>query len=279
MTDIGTGTYTILAQVAAERLALSLSAIRIELGDSALPRSAGSGGSWGATSTCTALHHACNSLEEQIIKAAASHERSPLRGIEPADIRMAEGGLISSGRKHDYGALLMAVAPGGISAEGSSGRTKDYEAFSHHAYGAHFAEVTVDLDTGEPRLRRMLGVFAASRLFNPKTARSQMVGGMIWGVGAALTEETILDRRRGHFVNRDLGDYHMPCHADVPDIDAVFLDEHDDKANPFGAKGIGELGNCGASAAIANAVYNATGIRIRSFPITLDKLLPRLPLD
>ncbi len=120
----------------------------------------------------------------------------------------------------------------------------------------------------------MLGVFAAGRILNPKTARSQMIGGMIWGVGAALMEETILDPRYGHFVNHDLAEYHVPVNADVPDVDAIFLEEDDDKGNPLGAKGIGELGNCGSGAAVANAVYNATGIRVREFPITLDKVFP-----
>ncbi|AZO78218.1 MULTISPECIES: xanthine dehydrogenase family protein molybdopterin-binding subunit [unclassified Bosea (in: a-proteobacteria)] len=278
MTDIGTGTYTILAQVAAERLGVSLAAVRVELGDSALPRSAGSGGSWGATSTCTATHHACLALREKILVAAREHERSPLRGANIAEARFARAALNLGSQSHPLRELIAAVAPEGISAEGSAARGETYQSFSQHSHGAHFAEVSVDLDTGEPRLRRMLGVFAAGRILNPKTARSQMIGGIIWGVGAALTEETVLDPRHGHFVNHDLGDYHLPAHADTPDVDAVFLDEHDDKANPLGAKGVGELGNCGASAAIANAIYNATGIRVRSLPITLDKLLPGLPI-
>ncbi|MBX9910548.1 MAG: xanthine dehydrogenase family protein molybdopterin-binding subunit [Beijerinckiaceae bacterium] len=278
MTDIGTGTYTILGQVAAERLGVPVSAIRVELGDSDLPRSAGSGGSWGATSTATALHNACAALRNKLLTAARDHERSPLRGLDLGAARLERAALIVNRRSEPLSRLVAAIAPGGLSAEGSAQRGETYTAFSQHAYGAHFAEVSVDLDTGEPRLRRMLGVFAAGKLLNSKTARSQMIGGMIWGVGAALTEETVLDPRHGHFVNHDLGDYHVPCHVDVPNVEAVFLDEHDDKANPFGAKGIGELGNCGASAAVANAVYNATGIRVRSLPITLDKLLPGLPV-
>jgi xanthine dehydrogenase YagR molybdenum-binding subunit len=278
MTDIGTGTYTILAQVAAERLGVPVSSVRVELGDSDLPRSAGSGGSWGATSTATALHNACAGLRDKLVAAAGTHARSPLRGVDLGAARLDRAALTVGRRSEPLGRLVAAIVPEGLSAEGSAQRGETYTAFSQHAYGAQFAEVSVDLDTGEPRLRRMLGVFAAGKLFNPKTARSQMIGGMIWGVGAALTEETVLDPRHGHFVNHDLGDYHMPCHADVPDVEAVFLDEHDDKANPFGAKGIGELGNCGASAAVANAVHNATGIRVRSLPITLDKLLPGLPV-
>jgi xanthine dehydrogenase YagR molybdenum-binding subunit len=150
--------------------------------------------------------------------------------------------------------------------------------FSQQSYGAHFAEVGVDVDTGEVRLRRMLGVFAAGRVLNAKTARSQAIGGMVFGVGAALQEALTLDPRFGYFVNHDLAEYHVPVHADIPAIDAIFLAELDDRSNPLKSKGIGELGICGAGASIANAVYNACGARIRDYPITLDKLLPALPV-
>jgi xanthine dehydrogenase YagR molybdenum-binding subunit len=137
--------------------------------------------------------------------------------------------------------------------------------------------VGVDRDTGEIRLRRMLGVFTAGRILNAKTARSQAIGGMTFGVGAALEEDMVLDPRFGYFVNHDLAEYHVPIHADVPEIDAIFLAELDTKSNPLKSKGVGELGICGAGAAIANAVYNATGTRIRDYPLTLDKILPTLP--
>ena len=145
--------------------------------------------------------------------------------------------------------------------------------FSQQAYGAHFAEVAVNSDTGEIRLRRMLGVFAAGRILNEKTAKSQATGAMIWGVGSALHEHAVVDPRYGYFVNHDLGEYHVPAHADIPAIEAHFINEVDDKANPLKIKGVGELGICGAGAAIANAVYNACGVRIRDFPLTLDKVL------
>lgn len=148
--------------------------------------------------------------------------------------------------------------------------------FSQQAYGAHFAEVGVDQDTGEVRLRRMLGVFAAGRILNEKTAKSQATGAMIWGVGAALHEHAVIDPRYGYFVNHDLGEYHVPAHADIPTIEAHFLQEIDDKTNPLKIKGVGELGICGAGAAIANAVYNACGVRVREFPITLDKIIAAL---
>jgi len=278
MTDIGTGTYTILAQVAAERLGVALSAVKVELGDSRLPRTAGSGGSWGASSSSTAVHNACLILREQIASAAASHERSPLRGANISEAHFAGGELWFGSRAESLANLLARIAPAGLTAEGSAVRGETYRTYSQHAFGAHFAEVAVDIDTGETRLRRMLGVFAAGRILNPKMARSQIIGGMIWGVGAALMEETVLDPRHGHFVNHDLAEYHVPVHADIPSIEAIFLPEEDDKGNPLGAKGIGELGNCGAGAAVANAVYNATGVRVRKFPITLDKIFPELPV-
>ncbi len=173
------------------------------------------------------------------------------------------------------------IPPEGVEAEGEIvGMWDDpnYKAYSIHTYGAHFAEVGVDVDTAEIRLRRMLGVFAPGRVLNAKTARSQLIGGMTWGVSAALHEEAVVDTRSGAFVNRDLAEYLVPVHADIPELDAVLLGGFDDKANVLGVKGLGELGICGAGAAVANAVFNATGVRVRDFPITLDKILPGLPL-
>jgi xanthine dehydrogenase YagR molybdenum-binding subunit len=150
------------------------------------------------------------------------------------------------------------------------------KAYAHAGFGAHFVEVGVDRDTGETRVRRMLGVFAAGRILNAKTARSQMIGGMTWGIGAALTEENIVDNRYGSFVNQDLASYHVAVNADVGTMEVVFLDETDSHGSPLGSKGIGELGICGAGAAVVNAIHNATGARIRDFPVTPDKLLAAL---
>jgi xanthine dehydrogenase YagR molybdenum-binding subunit len=281
MTDIGTGTYTILTQIAAESLGLPLSAVKVELGDSRFPRTAGSGGSWGAASAGSALHHACAALKQQIVEAARSDERSPLHGANVAEANFAGGDVRVGDRSESIADLLRRVAPEGFEVEGSvrpASATETYRAYSQHSYGAHFAEVAVDCDTGEIRMRRMLTVVGAGRILNTKTARSQIIGGMIWGIGAALMEEAVLDPRYGNFVNHDLAEYHIAVNSDVPEMEVVFLEEHDDKANPLGAKGLGELGVCGAGAAIANAVYNATGVRVRSFPITLDKVLPGLPV-
>jgi xanthine dehydrogenase YagR molybdenum-binding subunit len=242
MTDIGTGTYTIVTQVAADALGLPLDRVRVELGRSDYPPGAGSGASWGATNTCTAVHRACKALREKL----------PAEGHPSEDVE-AEGEVPAMWNEPNY------------------------TAYSIHTYGAHFAEVGVDADTGEIRLRRMLGVFAPGRIFNARTARSQLIGGMTLGVSMALHEEAIVDTRTGAFINRDLAGYLVPVNADIPQIDAVLLDSFDDKANELGAKGIGELGNCGANAAVANAVFNATGVRVREFPITIEKVLPGLP--
>jgi xanthine dehydrogenase YagR molybdenum-binding subunit len=277
MTDIGTGTYTILTQVASEAMGVPPGMVEVRLGDTNFPRTAGSGGSWGAASSATALLNACNDLKAKLVEAARTHDASPLRGMSAENAEFSGGALQMGEGREPLAGLMSRIAPDGIIGEGSVSRGEAYKQFSQHAYGAHFAEVAVDIDTGEIRLRRMLSVFAAGRILNPKTARSQVIGGMVWGVGSALMEETVMDGRLGQFINHDLAEYHVATNADVPEVEAVFLDEYDDKANPFGSKGIGELGICGAGAAVGNAVYNATGVRVRSFPITLDKVLPRLP--
>jgi xanthine dehydrogenase YagR molybdenum-binding subunit len=168
------------------------------------------------------------------------------------------------------------VGPEGLTATGEVKPGRLADAYTQAGYGAHFAEVSVDIDTGEIRVRRMLGVFAAGRILNAKTARSQAIGGMVFGIGAALMEDAVVDPAFGYFVNHDLAEYHIPVHADVPDIEAVYLEERDDKANPLKSKGVGELGISGAGAAIANAVYNACGVRIRDYPLTLDKVIAGL---
>ncbi|MFD8193789.1 molybdopterin cofactor-binding domain-containing protein [Streptomyces wuyuanensis] len=280
MTDIGTGTYTILTQVAAEGLGLPLDRVRIELGLSDLPASWGSGGSWGATNSCTATHRACMALREQLLEAALGDARSPLHGLGPAEAVFSDGNVGIGGATETLGEIVARSHPEGLEAEGRvryMGDEPNYSDYSINTYGAHFAEVGVDADTAEIRLRRMLGVFSVGRVFNPKTTRSQLIGGMVWGVGAALEEEAVVDPRSGAFVNRDLAGYLVPVHADITDVDAVVLDGYDDKANVLGAKGVGEVGICGAGASVVNAVFNATGVRVRDFPVTIEKVLPGLP--
>jgi len=265
MTDIGTGTYTILAQITAEMLGLPMERIRVELGDTNFPQAAGSGGSWGAGSSGSALFEACNALREKLARMAS---------MDPKTARFAKGSIASE----EKSIRLTDLVGGGVDAEGEIQPGRTVKDFSQQSYGAHFAQVGVDMDTGEVRLRRMLGVFTAGRVLNAKTARSQAIGGMVFGVGAALHEEMTLDPRFGYFVNHDLAEYHVPVHADIPAIDAIFLTELDDKSNPLKSKGIGELGICGAGASVANAIYNACGARIRDYPITLDKVLSKLPM-
>ncbi len=265
MTDIGTGTYTIMTQIAAELLGLPMDRVHAEMGDSDYPQAAGSGGSFGASSAGSALYDACLNLRKQLAQAA---------GIDPAQAHFSDGQISGSGKSV---ALVSLVGASGMQAEGGIKPGAMTKKFSQQSYGAHFAEVAVNIDTGEPRLRRMLGVFAAGRILNAKTARSQALGGMIFGVGAALEEDLVLDDRFGYFVNHDLAEYHVPVHADVPEVEAMFITEIDDKTNPLKSKGVGELGICGAGAAVANAIYNATGVRIRDYPLTLDKIIAKLP--
>ena len=265
MTDIGTGTYTILTQIAAEMLGLPSERVRVELGDTNFPYASGSGGSFGAASSGSALFDACNKLRAKL---------AGLAGVEPESARFADGRIEAAGQSRP---LVDLVGPEGIDADGEIRPGATLKEFSQQSYGAHFAEVGVDIDTGEVRLRRMLGVFAAGRILNEKTARSQAIGGMIFGIGAALEEAMVLDPRFGFFVNHDLAEYHVPVHADVLNVDAVFVPELDAESNPLKSKGVGELGICGAGASIANAIYNACGVRVRDYPITLDKLISELP--
>ena len=264
MTDIGTGSYTVLTQIAAEMLGLPMQQVRMQLGDSDFPATPGSGGSWGAASSGSGLFDACTNLRA---KLAAK------MGINVADAIFANGNVSGAGKSEHLGALAGTL---GMQASGEISPGAMAKQFSQQAYGAHFAEVAVNMDTGEIRVRRLLGVFAAGRILNEKTAKSQISGAMIWGVGSALHEDAVIDKRDGHFVNHDLAEYHVPSHADIPKIDVHFLNEVDDKTNPLKIKGVGELGICGAGAAVANAVYNATGVRIRDFPMTLDKVIAGL---
>ena len=265
MTDIGTGSYTIIAQTAAEMMGLPLDKVVVRLGDSAYPVSSGSGGQFGANNSTSGVYAACVKLREAVAQKL---------GFNSGDVEFSDGQVVSGNRNVPLG---QAAADGDVSAEDLIEYGDLAKTHQQSTFGAHFVELGVDAATAEIRMRRMLAVCAAGRVLNPKTARSQVIGAMTMGVGAALMEELAVDKRRGFFVNHDLAGYEVPVHADVPHQDVILMDETDPMSSPMKAKGIGELGICGVAAAVANAVYNATGVRVRDYPITLDKLLDRMP--
>jgi xanthine dehydrogenase YagR molybdenum-binding subunit len=265
MTDIGTGSYTIIAQTAAEMMGVGIDQVRVRLGDSRFPTSAGSGGQFGANSSTSGVYAACVKLREAVAKKLGFNSNDAL----------FENGNVRSGNRSI--ALAQAAGPEGLVGEDTMEWGDLGETHQQSTFGAHFVEVGVDIATGETRIRRMLAVCAAGRILNPTTARSQVIGAMTMGAGAALMEELAVDTRRGFFVNHDLAGYEVPVHADIPRQDVIFMDETDAMSSPMKAKGVGELGLCGVSAAIANAIYNATGVRVRNYPITLDKLIAHLP--
>ena len=273
MTDIGTGTYTVLAQIAAETLGVPLADVRVEIGDSELPPAPGSGGQFGAATAGSAALDAGMNLRKAIAELAANDPDSPLFGGPEQDVVFADGVIAIGNRSERLRDLIRRNRPEGLTADGEVRPAADAGKWSSHTYGAHFVEVGVDTVTGEVRTRRMLGVFAAGRILNWKTARSQLTGGMIWGVGSALTEGNAVDPHYGSLINQDLAGYLVPVQADIGELEAIMLDEVDDKANPMGIKGVGELGISGAGAAVANAITNACGVRVRDYPITPDKLL------
>jgi xanthine dehydrogenase YagR molybdenum-binding subunit len=240
-TDIGTGARTVLAQVAADALGVPADAVRVRIGNSDLPKAPLAGGSSGTASWGWAVHRACTALT-----------------------------------------ALLAGHPGGVPAEGltttadTSEAVKAQASYARHAFGAHFAEVSADTVSGEVRVRRLLGVYAAGRILNPRTARSQFIGGMTMGIGMALTENSTMDPAFGDFTESDLAAYHVPSHADVPPVEAHWIDEDDPHLNPMGSKGIGEIGIVGTPAAIGNAVHHATGVRFRELPLTPDRVLGAL---
>ncbi len=277
MTDIGTGSYTIIAQITAETMGVPLEQVTVEIGDSGFAPAPGSGGQFGAASAGSAVYETGMLMRRTLAGMAAADPASPLHGAAEDGIDFRDGLITASNKSETLAALVSRLAPAGVEVEGASQPVPESRSFSQHAYGAHFVEVGVNVVSGEARLRRMLGAFACGRILNAKTARSQITGGMIWGVGAALTEGNHVDPRYGSLINQDLGGYLAPVHADIVNLDAYFLPEVDDKANPLGIKGVGEVGICGAGAAVANAVYNACGARIRDYPITPDKVLPFLP--
>jgi xanthine dehydrogenase YagR molybdenum-binding subunit len=279
--DIGTGTYTILTQIAAEAFGLPLEAVTVRIGDSDLPAAPVEGGSWGAASGGSAVQAACQAVQQTLFAHAQKMTNSPLKDAAFEDVVFADGRISrrdDRGRGVTVGEAMQAAEVSSIEGTGKAGpdllQMLKYESFTHSAV---FAEVRVDEELGVVRVTRIVCAVAAGRILNPKTARSQILGGIVMGIGMALHEEVITDHRFGRVMNHNLSEYHVPSHTDVPEIEVIFVDEQDDKASPIGVKGLGEIGIVGTAAAVANAIFHATGRRVREFPITIDKILKAEP--
>ncbi|GLK76479.1 dehydrogenase [Methylopila jiangsuensis] len=274
--DIGTGTYTILAQIGADALGLDIDDVTARVGDTSLPMAPPEGGSWGAASAGNAVRVACTALKEELLKAARGLHDSPLANASLEHVSFANGkiSLVSDDEKFvTFGDAVRGSGSADVTAEAMFEPDEDFAGkYASYTHSAVFAEVRVDEQLGVVRVTRIVSAIAAGKILNLATARSQILGGVVMGIGMALHEETMWDKALGRVVNANLGEYHMPAHADVQNIDVIFVEE-DDKANPLGVKGLGEIGIVGAAAAIANAVFHATGKRVRDLPITIDKLL------
>lgn len=270
--EMGMGTATAQAQLAADLLALPVECVRFEYGDSRFPTGTVAGGSSQSATIAAAVRAARDALIKRLLAIAGA---SPLAGLGPDDVEPCNQGLVArddASRFDSYTSLLARAGKSHIECEAAAPKPEEMQKFSMHSYGAQFCEVRVNSLTGETRIARWLGSFDTGRIINPKTAASQFRGGIIMGIGLALTEETLFDERSGRIMNPSLAEYHVPVHLDVPKIDVIWNDIPDPHS-PYGVRGIGEIGITGAAAAIANAVYNATGVRVRELPITLDKLL------
>lgn len=291
--DVGTGAYTVVAITAADRLGLAVEDIKVEIGDSSLPPAPVAGGSNSTASVCNAVAKACEEVVRRLAAAAVGASDSPFHGKNPNAIALTPGGLRSSdGAQETLDKVLARVngaievvsenVPDGLPAKALAGLYQGKNAMTggtsskdsvRYAFGAVFIETRVHRLTREVRCSRAMGAFAAGTIVNPLTARSQLMGGMIWGISAALHEATEIDRRAARYVNDNLADYLIPVNADIGAVEVILVPEHDDKVNPLGIKGIGELGNVGTNAALANAVYHATGVRVRELPVRIEKLL------
>jgi xanthine dehydrogenase YagR molybdenum-binding subunit len=272
--DIGTGTYTIMAQVAADMLGLPLDSVTINLGDSTLPQSPVEGGSWIAASVANGIASTAAVVREELLRLAKQAPDSPLKHAMAEEVTLADGKLVSKQDALRTVSIADAMRHGGvdrIEREETTTFAND-GSHAHNTHSAIFAEVKVDEQLNVIRVTRVVSAVAAGRILNTKTAASQIMGGVVWGIGMALHEETLIDHKLGRIMNADIAEYHVPVNADVHDIKVIFVDEPDDQINPLGIKGLGEIGIVGVAAAIANAVYHATGKRVRDLPITLDKL-------
>ncbi len=274
--DLGTGTYTILAQTAADTLFIDPTLVDVKLGDTTLPPSGGSGGSTTAASVCPGVYDAALQAKLKLIQLAIADAQSPLHGATADDVATRDGNLFLKSRPEKSETFTTLIARNGntpVEATATSELSKDRDSFSSHSWGAIFAEVAVDVDTHMIQVRRMVGTYDIGTLINAKTGTNQLIGGVVWGVSMALLEETLIDTTYGRTINENFAEYHVPVNADIHEIDVTVVGIPDYKFNPLGSRGIGEIGITGAAAAISNAIYNATGKRVRDLPITLDKIM------
>jgi xanthine dehydrogenase YagR molybdenum-binding subunit len=273
--DIGPGTYTMMTQIAAEMLGAEIYNVTVRLGDSDLPPAPVEGGSFTTASVGSAIHAACRAVQQELLGYAQAMSDSPLAGTTLDDVVFAAGQIRHAGDASRAVSIADAMRAGEVDriekeADAESSMDKKH---SHYTHSAVFAEVKVDEQLGVIRVTRVVSAVAAGRILNPKTAKSQILGAVVGGIGMALQEETYTDHAFGRFMNHNLAEYHVPVNADIRDIDVIFVEEHDGRINPLGVKGVGEIGIVGTAAAIANAVFHATGKRVRDLPITLDKLM------
>ncbi|MEZ2126232.1 MULTISPECIES: xanthine dehydrogenase family protein molybdopterin-binding subunit [unclassified Sinorhizobium] len=276
-TDIGTGTYTILAQLAAEEFGVEAADVTVLIGDSSLPTTSVEGGSWTAASSGSAVEAASTAVRKTLLRHALAMDNSALKGATPDDVAIRDHRLVLASNNQigiAISDIMEACKVSFIEELGKAAPDEEQKkTFASYTHSAVFAEARVDEELGVVRISRVVTAIAAGRILNPKTARSQILGGVVMGIGAALHEEAMLDDRTGRIMNHNLAEYHIPTHADIRNIEVIFVEEQDDKASPIGVKGLGEIGIVGVAPAIANAVFHATGKRIRSLPITLDKIL------
>lgn len=272
--DLGTGTWTVLAIVGADSLGLPIERIRTELGDSALPPAPTSGGSTSVASVTPAIQRAAESAKKKLIQLAIREKKSPFFRMQLSEVAYKDGELVGGGKSADFGSVLSAIGRSAVEAVEMAAAGDEEEKYAFHSFGAQFCELKVNRWTSEVRLQRFTSVMDIGTVVNLKTARSQVMGGIVFGIGMALLEGSDLEAKTGRYANANFADYLVATNADVPEVDVHFVIKPDTIFNPLGARGIGEIGVTGTPAAIANAVYNATGIRIREFPIRPEKLLP-----